>query len=740
MAGTLKITDLVSFSFLDKNWSKVQDDFQGVLQSQQVQSGNQRGLTVQIAATHSGIITRNNGFYLPDRMKKGAATYIQDYPKPILLHHEDCKDPIGRVVEATYVDTSGSIRDRYRNLEVRNKAGKVVGKITDSLINDFVNNNLPFGQQVDIVRNILRDSSLLEDNGYEGLGYIRLTANITDPDAIQKLLDGRYLTGSVGATTDKAVCSVCRTDWTDNGPCDHKPGGIYDDAKCFIIAGNLVYDEYSFVNTPADRHSRVLQLDCNGRSQTIETINDYVGRIYEVQLGFPQYDSTTKEDKRMDPEDTNKTKGENTGGNVDIKDAVTPAPETVDQKTEGAGEVTDSTNTENSSTVEDSNSESGDTEESAEDLFNRVLDAKAEEVTLTDEEREKLYQLMYAEIKAAVKDGTLPIDETTLKDAELSTQKRKTLPKSSFCGPDRSFPVPDCAHVTAARRLINKYKGPGSKEAILACVDRKAKAMGCGSSKKTDQVQDSASVNDDMNHSRMLRMVLSVLDEDTYYTNESVLDDDEKKMLQSIIKRMAGLVGKDNFQSVVFAEGIAQDETALMNEVINLEEQVGELRDRLDASLKEHNILFQEYEELHDSLIKEKVATRKAKEAQLSLLSTLRDHKVSDETNMSNLSSEDLDSEIKRTLELVDMVKIADKLGDGMSRIPDGTTVENPTGIKDGSNQKRKLATAEELLKIQEHYMFLRFRSQDAAEAFLADMKRLGKLPQDGEQFEGGNN
>ena len=38
-------------------------------------------------------------------------------------------------------------------------------------------------------------------------------------------------------------------------------------------------------------------------------------------------------------------------------------------------------------------------------------------------------------------------------------------------------------HVTAARRLLNRYKGPGSKSAILACVNRKAKSLGCDKGK-----------------------------------------------------------------------------------------------------------------------------------------------------------------------------------------------------------------------------------------------------------------
>ncbi len=69
-------------------------------------------------------------------------------------------------------------------------------------------------------------------------------------------------------------------------------------------------------------------------------------------------------------------------------------------------------------------------------------------------------------------------------DAVLSTKKRNSLRSTTFCGPNRSFPIPDCAHVTAARRLIGRYKGSESTKArIMTCVNRKAKQLGCPSSK-----------------------------------------------------------------------------------------------------------------------------------------------------------------------------------------------------------------------------------------------------------------
>lgn len=66
-----------------------------------------------------------------------------------------------------------------------------------------------------------------------------------------------------------------------------------------------------------------------------------------------------------------------------------------------------------------------------------------------------------------------------MQDSKLTTKQRKSLKSSTFCGPDRSFPVPDCKHVKAGLSLLGRYKGPGSKTAIKACIYRKAKKLGC---------------------------------------------------------------------------------------------------------------------------------------------------------------------------------------------------------------------------------------------------------------------
>lgn len=75
--------------------------------------------------------------------------------------------------------------------------------------------------------------------------------------------------------------------------------------------------------------------------------------------------------------------------------------------------------------------------------------------------------------------------EDTDSGAKLTTKQRKKMKDSTFCGPGRSFPVNDCAHYTAALRLLNRSKYSDSTKAkIRACVNRKGKQMGCGGAKK----------------------------------------------------------------------------------------------------------------------------------------------------------------------------------------------------------------------------------------------------------------
>ena len=73
-----------------------------------ISTPNAPSLLVKIAASHAALKTSNKGFYLPERMRAGTPTFLSPYKKPVLTHHDDFKDPIGRVVSARYVDLSST--------------------------------------------------------------------------------------------------------------------------------------------------------------------------------------------------------------------------------------------------------------------------------------------------------------------------------------------------------------------------------------------------------------------------------------------------------------------------------------------------------------------------------------------------------------------------------------------------------------------------------------------------------
>lgn len=89
---------------------------------------------------------------------------------------------------------------------------------------------------------------------------------ITDPEAIERVLDGRYSTVSIGADADSAFCSICNQNQLE-GRCDHRRGKTYGNELCFWKIGNIWFIELSYVNAPSDEHANTIEvpeLETNG--------------------------------------------------------------------------------------------------------------------------------------------------------------------------------------------------------------------------------------------------------------------------------------------------------------------------------------------------------------------------------------------------------------------------------------------------------------------------------------------
>lgn len=62
--------------------------------------------------------------------------------------------------------------------------------------------------------------------------------------------------------------------------------------------------------------------------------------------------------------------------------------------------------------------------------------------------------------------------------------------------PGRSFPVNDCAHYTAALRLLGRSKySDSTKKKIRACINRRGKKLGCGGAKKAKSYVEENGIN-----------------------------------------------------------------------------------------------------------------------------------------------------------------------------------------------------------------------------------------------------
>ncbi len=683
--------DLQVVSHSEAQLSQIRDDYLGAFkpEAQQVNSaGAKTGIVIKLAATHAGLITRNNGFYLPDKMRSAVGTWTDHYPKPIQIHHNDSPgdshDPIGRVIAARYVDTSNLVLDNFKNSVLRDSSGRHTGTADKKFWDSFISDKTSFISKLNQIR--LMDS-ILQDPHYQGVGYIELTANITDSEAIQKVLDGRYITGSVGAVSDKAVCSVCNMDWLEEAElCGHRPGRMYDGKKCMVITGNLEYDEYSFVNTPADRHSRVLGIENTG------TIQDSADKAIRF---LPVWDKLKEEDSMEDNATTTDTVTEKV--TTDTVEASTT------QQVETTTQVTDT------ATVTP--------EPTRDELVTSLLDKLLQEGKLSDEEQETLYQYQVEEM-----------DQGIVQDAKLSTAARKKLASSTFCGPQKSFPVPDCAHVTAARRLIGRYKGPGDKSAILACVARKAKAMGCDSS------EDSAKkVQDNTEITAQVQEVVTPPAEHEFslaskYTGE--LTDQVKSDLAKIILDQAiSQLGKETLQAALVSTGLLENPEeikVLTDEVVSKEELIGDLRDQLAALRRELKAAYEDVTLVEDQLIKSREEIRSAKTDKLSLLHQL-DGSLSDEvkSGMLQLSDSALDNSVNTLLAKVDIQKISDRLNSGLSRIPD-EKVEVPAGMTEPAENNPKPTFAQQQMVDEVYRRILLSHGHQAATAFYKEQVKLG--------------
>lgn len=215
-----------------------------------------KGLVITYDLSHSGRRI-NNRIYSTKGQQKGIDSLTSPYPKPILKNHDQSGEPIGRFIggewQNLYDDAKEFLQSSQAVLDIHNAfSGDDPEKIYDTL----------------------KAMNLIENKQWPGLGRMRVQANITDEEAIKKFMDGRYLTFSAGSTTDRHVCSICKTDWAKDGMCEHRHGKTYDGEICVFITGEFAVLEGSVVNTPADDLSQLVHMEMRDSLDGKELITD----------------------------------------------------------------------------------------------------------------------------------------------------------------------------------------------------------------------------------------------------------------------------------------------------------------------------------------------------------------------------------------------------------------------------------------------------------------------------------
>lgn len=238
----------MSFDFVE-NFTLLLPDFSESNFSFSESFNSKHGLIIEVAAIHEGL-TSNYNHYSAEELERSLQSWVEPYPKPIILNHDLNTEPMGRVMAAKM------------------------------------------------------------EKEADGSSYVRLQVAITDPVAAQKVLDKRYLTGSVGGRAAKAICSITGEDLATEDESGrprvlkYKKGKVYKGKLAYVDMKDISFKEYSFVNQPADGKSGVRStLDSKGADIAH---SDWVAKSSAFVLNMESEDIVNIESKKSILEDLKK--------------------------------------------------------------------------------------------------------------------------------------------------------------------------------------------------------------------------------------------------------------------------------------------------------------------------------------------------------------------------------------------------------------------------------------------------
>lgn len=621
-----------------------------------------------------------------------ASDLVTPYLKPITLDHEaEAQQIIGRIIEASF----NSLVDEARQYLVSRNINPTIAQELDSALL-----KLDFEK----VRDLLKGNHLQNDKRWMGIGKVSAKAKIIDKDAIERFLDGRYQTFSAETDSDMYVCSECLQDWYAKGICECGFPG----KDGFMMTGNMIGGGSSVVAHPADDLSFVtgmrfsdskLDTDISLEDMMIvdshqqlvivdkeELLMNELIKKFALDAEFTQEELDTFYNGVFELEDIKQIKIIEDGKELDkpildfklSDEARKHLPPSVFIGTHKVFPIFDSAHAMIADAL-------------ARKAVSLLKDEDCEEciVELTEEEAK--------EVDWAKLDEELSLEvETESKDAKLSTEARAKLSSKTFCGPDRSFPVPDCAHVTAARRLIGRASvSDGTKAKILACVSRKAKSLGCsGDAEVVNQ-----SIVDVI--SRRLKAYgcdtvaqVSQSDLDTIkkevedilasYTIEKLKSLDKEVFVSKVLDHVSEAAKTfdvsltDNSQTQKLTDelnsvkikltGLETKHTEAQKALVDVSKQKDQSEDRYKAIKIEYKELFSDHAELFKSLDTKNEVIDNLIEKLVPILKIVSPTVSVDDKNVKNIYS---------SLDSIDVTSLESKLNSGLTH-HSVSTVENP--------------------------------------------------------------
>lgn len=470
------------------------------------------GLVVSYDLSHSGRRI-NNRIYSPAGQASGVESLLSPYPKPILLNHDQSLDPIGRFIGGEFQDLSNL---NYQHFGDVREIAELQSAFT---VQDF-----------EKIYSLMKKNNLLTNPNYSGLGRMRVQANIRDPKAIEKFIDGRYMTFSAGSTTDKHVCSICYSDWAQGDFCEHRHGKIYDNEICVFMTGSFQILEGSVVNTPADDLSQIISMEYYNDNNELQNMN------FDTKMDPSTfYFSDSFFNLINDPEIHMKNKEESSTEKVELEILENEDSQQVENEVPLTETLT-KTIVEEVEVIEVQEDEK--VEEQIEDV--KTTSCETIKEVLTDKS-----------VDWYLLDCALTIE---LGDKALSNEEKNDLSEDVFCGENRSFPIADHAHLAAARKLISKARlSDAEKEKILACVNEKAEVI------KDDLEKDSGDT------------AIAVIKDEISKLRKDIEKEliDVKKLLQDKIDRLSFVKELEQADSSEEVKEVLVEETKVLKEIEN---------------------------------------------------------------------------------------------------------------------------------------------------------------------------